>query len=54
MYHYGALTSCKTLEKTNRQSLRYEKTNQGANKQTDRQGWLHRTVLDKLGSKISS
>ena len=40
LYPYGALTSCKKLEKTNERSLRYSKTNH-------RQGRLLRTPSGK-------
>ena len=46
-YSYGALTSCKKLEKTNEQSLRYLKVDQ----QTDGQGQLLRTPLENPGYK---
>ena len=42
---YGALTSCKKLEKTNEQSLRYLKTDT----HTDGQGRLLRTPSGKPG-----
>ena len=48
LYHYGALTSCKKLEKTNEWSPRYSKTDNG---QTEWQEWLHRIPSDKAGSK---
>ena len=36
LYPYGALTSCKKLEKTNERSLRYSKTDHGlTDQQTD-------------------
>ena len=35
LYPYGALTSCKKLEKTNERSLRYLKTNRPTDKPTD-------------------
>ena len=45
LYPYGALTSCKKLEKTNERSLRYLKTDHGrTNGRTDHgQGQLLRT-----------
>ena len=46
LYPYGALTSCKKLEKSLEGSLRYLKTDQGT---TDGHGWLHRTLLGKPG-----
>ena len=43
LYPYGALTSCKKLEKPLERSLIYLKTDQ----QTDRHGWLNRTPSGK-------
>ena len=37
LYPYGALTSCKKLEKTNEQSLRYLKTDGWTDERTDGQ-----------------
>ena len=53
LYPYGALTSCKKLEKSKKQSLRYLKTDHGLTHQrTDEHGWLHRTPSGKPGSKM--
>ena len=49
LYPYGALTSCKILEKTNEQSLRYLKTDIRTDTHTHGQGRLLRTPLAKLG-----
>ena len=54
LYHYGALTSCKKLEKTNEQSLTYLKMDQQKDQRTDNrrmdgQGRLLRTPLGKPG-----
>ena len=46
LYPYGALTSCKKLEKSWEGSLRYLKTDR---RTTDGHGWLHRTPSDKPG-----
>ena len=47
LYPYGALTSCKKLEKTNEGSLRYLKTD--THTDTHGQGRLLRTPSAKLG-----
>ena len=39
LYPYGALTSCKKLEKTNERSLRYLKTDYGP-RTTDGRTWV--------------
>ena len=44
---YGALTSCKKLEKTNERSLRYLKTDTQTDGPTHGQGRLLRTPSDK-------
>ena len=49
LYPYGALTSCKKLEKTNEQSLRYLKTDGHTDGRTDGQGRLLRTPSGKPG-----
>ena len=57
LYPYGALTSCKKLEKTNERSLRYLKTDTRTDTRTDGhtdgrthgQGRLLRTPSDKPG-----
>ena len=51
-YPYGALTSYKKLEKTNRQSLKYLKADQKQTNSTDQRIWLHRSPFDKTGSII--
>ena len=45
LYPYGALTSCKELEKTNKRSLRYSKTDT----HTDGQGRILRVPSGKPG-----
>ena len=40
LYPYGALTSCKKLEKTNEQSLRYSKTDGLTDQRTDRGDYI--------------
>ena len=53
LYPYGALTTCKKLEKINGRSLRYSKTDGKTHgRTTDGQKWLHRTPSDKPGSKM--
>ena len=48
LYPYGALTSCKKLEKNNKRSLRYSKTDRRTTDQrTDGQGRLLRTPSGK-------
>ena len=49
LYPYGALTSCKKLEKTNERSPRYLKTDGLTDGQTDGQGRLLWTPSSKLG-----
>ena len=49
LYPYGALTSCKKLEKTNEQSLRYLKTDGHTHGRTHGQGRLLRTPSGKPG-----
>ena len=53
LYPYGALTSCKKLEKTNERSLRYLKTDTRTHRRTDGrkdgQGQLLRTHSSKPG-----
>ena len=47
LYPYGALTSCKKLEKTNEQSLKYQKTDQRTDHRTDhgRTGAITKDIL---------
>ena len=49
LYPYGALTACKKLEKTNKLSLRYSKTDRRKHTRTNRQGQLLRTPSGKPG-----
>ena len=51
LHPYGALTSCKKLEKTNERSLRYLKTDgpQTTDQRTDGQGRLLRTPSGERG-----
>ena len=52
LYPYGALTSCKKLEKTNEQSLRYLKTDGRTHGHMDYGGDYYGPLLVNPGSKI--
>ena len=47
-YPYGALTSCKKLEKTKEQSLRYIQTDQRTDERTMADGWTRAITKDPL------
>ena len=53
LYTYGALTSCKKLDKTNELSLRYLKTDTHTDRRTHGQGRLLRTPTGKPGVQNS-
>ena len=54
LYPYGAITSYKRLEKTNKQTLRYPKTDTYKHTQTHRQGLLLKTPSGKRGVQNST